>query len=535
MRSHQGKSLLVFLFCALLSSCEETPVLSFSNAYDSESVSYVPRIPLYLSASLVSDSVVSVSWSGITDSPEHYILQRRSQHQSSYATIATVTKDELEQFGTKENNNQYFRFLDRTRLLRDTMYYYRIAAATKYHASEFSGSTTVQVVLIPPTEISVTGASTSATFRWTVTNNFPVYTAIERKDSLSEFAQIARIYSAYSTYTDSLLDPAKKYTYRFSTVTDNNHVYAPGKYSIAYDLGSTTKVREIATGEYPLEMIVTKDRSTIIAIGDNGWVRAYDYTTGNIVASFQTTTNGMSPNTSALNYNNTLLAISMRNIVKIYSFPGGVLKRTIDAGDNHFGLAVSSMPGSTILATVNNNINQHVKLWNIETGDSLYTFPELTSDALDLWISPDDSRLIVGGEDSISVWDLNTRTKISSIPNFAFIPNPYFASANEIYLASGTTIREVTSNSPSKSTQFLAGSSQNHIAFNADRSMMAVADYDGSWLYDLRTPYTPAKLNGLFGWNKRIYFSADGKTVFGLGQAGIINFWKMNYRWHSVN
>ncbi|MBP6672619.1 MAG: hypothetical protein KA247_05690 [Bacteroidetes bacterium] len=509
-------------------------MLKFDNTFDVESEYYVPHIPEYLSASLVSDSVISVSWSGITDSPEHYILQRRSQHQSSFATIAVLTKDMLEQLGTKENIRQYYRFLDKMPMKSDTVYYYRISAGTAYRTSAFSSATTIQMTLTPPSEISISGTSTSVSFHWTMRNNFPVYTAIERKDSLSAYSEIARIYSAYTTYTDSLLDPAKKYSYRFSTVTDNNRVYAPGKYSISYDLGSTTISRQITTDENPVEMIVTKDRSTIIVIGYNGSVRAYDYFTGNMITSFQTTTNGMPPNTSALNSSNTLLAISMRNIVKIYSFPDGVLKRTIDAGDNHFGLAVSSTPGSKILATVNYSDYQHVKLWNIETGDSLYTFPELTNNALDLWISPDDSRLIVGG-DSITVWDLNTRTKISTIPNFELILNPYFVSSNEIYLANRSTIVESISNSPAKSMQFLAHSSQNHIAFNADGTMMAVADYDGSWLYDLRTPFIPAKLNGLYGWNKRIYFSADGKTVFGLGQSGTINFWKMYYRWRSVN
>ncbi len=526
--------LLSLLFFSLVSfSCHDAPPLTLENKYDTESKNYVPRTPRFLTYALLSDSVIAIDFTTLGAAKEQYIIQRRSQHQTEFTTIAMVSKDQLETIaltGTERINRYY----DRTPLKMDTVYYYRVAAKTDFAISSFSGAVSIKITLTQPASFSVTGDSSSVTLHWSVNNYFPVYTKIERKDSGGVYSEIARLPSYITTYKDTLLLRKKKYYYRLTTTTAHNQTLPTNEIMIAYTLLSTIKYREITTASSANDMIVSNDESMLAITYGGGGVRVINFSTGATITSFDATVDNFEANTCSFNSSNTLLAVSIRKEVKVYAVPSGTLLRTIQAGSNQFGLAVTSLPNSNIMATINNFVNEQVKLWNIETGDSLFTFPGLMTDALRIYISPDDKRLIVGGDEELNVYDLNTKTKLNTIPNFSFTLNPLYVSPSEIYTASAGTIREILSAKTIDTYGFDPNNFENCIAFTPDNTLMAISVYGGSWLVDRTNPGIRVGLTGLGGWNRKIFFTKDGRSVYALGQEGQVFFWKMNYGWKTM-
>lgn len=519
---------LVFLF---VKACKEIPPLSFENSHDTQSDSYIPLKPSGLTVGLVNDSLVFIDWHDESKGTEGFIVQRRSQHQANFETIAKLPQ---EQFVTITISSTYKskRFYDSTKLKIDTLYYYRVAAFTKNNVSIFTDVGGVRPIMNVPHTVSLSGDSTGITLTWSVSQTFPTKTKIERSENNGTFFEVALLNNNIFLYKDNAVNISSNYSYRLSSVTTNNKTVTTEIISAVYTVLSAPKVHEIQISDFLTDMIIDKNQTMIVTSSALGIVKGLSFPDGNEIFNLQANSSGGSY-TLALNESKSLLAVCNGGDVKVYSLPLVTLMYTINAGENVYGMAVSSTQNGPILATINNNINQQLRLWNLETGDSIYTFPQLVTDYRSIYISPDNSRIIAGGDESVSVWDLNTKNLVSTFDEFSFILHPLFKSSSEIYSVQGGIVKELISG-VIKNNFTNISSTQNCIAFQPDGDLIAIADYEGSWLYDLKTQIYPVKLHGLSGWNKKIYFTKDGSTIFGANNDGKIFFWKTIWGWKKI-
>ena len=131
------------------------------------------------------------------------------------------------------------------------------------------------------------------------------------------------------------------------------------------------------------------------------------------------------------------------------------------------------------------------------------------------------------------MWDLNTEKLLTTIPNFRLLQTPLFVSPNEIYSAYAGTVYELISGTVA--AKYSAVEYERCFAFLPDRSLMAVATPNASLLYDLKNGLPPVILGGQYNSDEKIFFTRDGKHVFGGNANGKITFWKLNYRWRAIS
>ncbi len=520
---------IILILCSALPfiSCVETPPLSLDNTSDVSSPEYSPRVPSSINAILISDSLVGIYWNSLKIAPGGFIIQRRSQHQGQFQTIAAFPKENFEtpyEFG----DYIYRRFYDSLRLKRDTIYYYRVAAYQQNKYSPFSDVKEVKAVLTSPSAITFGGDSSGIVFHWTMDNNFSVFTKIERKELNGTYSTAALIPSSESTFKDSLALPSKQYVYRFSTVTANNASIPTSEINAVFTVISAQKTREIATNMYMNDMIVSDDESIIVMSDDDGWIRSHRFSDGTTLQNFNVTTS-RSITTVALDPSKTILAVNVDPDVYIYNLQSEYLTATVATNNSVAGMAISSTIHGKYLATATQGIDMPVKQWDLETGALKSTLPVTVSNARNISINPEGTRIVTGGLDDVSVWDLQTNTKISSAPNFRLIQSPLYISASEIFAAYDGSVKELTSNTTVGT--YTISLRENSFAFLPDRSLMAIATNEGSWLYDLKHSLPPLKLEGLTGMHRKIFFTKDKKSVFAGGTNGKIFFWKLNYGW----
>jgi fibronectin type 3 domain-containing protein len=162
----------------------------------------VPSIPKEVSASSVSSSSVSISWS-IAVGAENYKTYRSTSADGTYSQVGTPASSPYTDTGLSSN----------------TIYFYKVSAINS--GGEGAKSTAVSVTTIPavPTEVSSVASSPgSITVSWPVVSG--VTTKVYRCDSSSgSYDQIGT--STGSSYTDTGLPVNTTYYYKVSAANSN--------------------------------------------------------------------------------------------------------------------------------------------------------------------------------------------------------------------------------------------------------------------------------------------------------------------------
>jgi len=164
-----------------------------------------PSAPTNLTASVISTTEVSLSWTDASDNEDGFKVERKESG-GTYSEIKTLSA------GTTSYSD--------TGLSPNTTYYYRIRAFNSYGTSSYSNeasATTKAELSVPakPTNLFASASSpTEIRLSWTDASDNEDGFKVERKTSGSSFTEIKILTANSTTYTDTGLTPDTTYYYR---------------------------------------------------------------------------------------------------------------------------------------------------------------------------------------------------------------------------------------------------------------------------------------------------------------------------------
>lgn len=164
-----------------------------------------PSAPTNLTASVISTTEVSLSWTDVSDNEDGFKIERKESG-GTYSEIKTLSA------GTTSYSD--------TGLSPNTTYYYRIRAFNSYGTSSYSNeasATTKAELSVPakPTNLFASASSpTEIRLSWTDASDNEDGFKVERKTSGSSFTEIKILTANSTTYTDTGLTPDTTYYYR---------------------------------------------------------------------------------------------------------------------------------------------------------------------------------------------------------------------------------------------------------------------------------------------------------------------------------
>ena len=227
---------------------------------------------------------------------------------------------------------------------------------------------------------------------------------------------------------------------------------------------------------------------------------------------------------------NTIASNSDRAI-KVWNLATGEEIYTLIGHSNRVNALTISPDGQTL---VSGSEDKTVKVWNLDTGRQIRTLVGHSDSVHALAITPDGKTLVDGSDDNtIKVWNLDTGRKIRTLVGHSFWVRSVAISPNGKILASGSfdnTIK-LWHLGTGEEIRTLMGHSQTvtSVAISPDGKTLASGSRDQTIkLWNLTTGQ---QLRTLFGHSKTVTsvaFSADGKTLASGSRDQTIKLWNLD-------
>ena len=160
------------------------------------------------------------------------------------------------------------------------------------------------------------------------------------------------------------------------------------------------------------------------------------------------------------------------------------------------GGAVSFSPDGDELTFVSGSYDGTLRLWDVETGQIIATFPGHTDEVTSVSFSPDGSMIASSAwDDRVKLWDVATGTNLASL--------------KDELLSRGVT----------------------SVSFAPDGSMIASGAPDGTTLWDVATGTNLGYIPDAAGWGvTSVSFSSDSKTLATGSREGTVRLWDVATR-----
>ncbi|GBU22228.1 N-acetylmuramoyl-L-alanine amidase [Fibrobacteres bacterium R8-0-B4] len=187
-------------------------VSAYSNNVESSQSSYTYATtgfdpPASVSASLMSSSGITVSWSSVSGAAE-YNVYRSTSYSGSYYKIYTTS---------------YTSYTDNNGLSSGMTYYYKVSASNgmgEESAQSFPPASAT-TTLNPPTSVSASATSSSSiTVSWSQVIGAAGYNVYRSTSASGPYYQVGT--SSSTSYTDNNLSPSTTYYYKVSAYNNNN-------------------------------------------------------------------------------------------------------------------------------------------------------------------------------------------------------------------------------------------------------------------------------------------------------------------------
>ncbi|HEY4271533.1 MAG TPA: fibronectin type III domain-containing protein, partial [Candidatus Udaeobacter sp.] len=175
---------------------------TYTSEKNATTLSNLPMAPSGLTATVVSSSKITLTWTDNSNNETGFIISRKTGSGGTYADIHT----------TNENMTTW----SDTTVVDGTQYYYKVRATNSAGDSPNSNEVNGIAFLAAPTAFTVTAVSSSQ-IRLSWTDNSATETGfkIERSPVNDlHFTQIATVGANVTTFTDSSLTESTKYYYR---------------------------------------------------------------------------------------------------------------------------------------------------------------------------------------------------------------------------------------------------------------------------------------------------------------------------------
>jgi prepilin-type N-terminal cleavage/methylation domain-containing protein len=155
----------------------------------------IPSAPSNLIASVVSSTVISLTWNASTGTVTTYLVQRAAH--SDFSDAVTDSQPT----GTSTNSSG---------LTPNTTYYYRVQASNNSGTSGWSNSVSMTTGPLTPTNFTAaTTSTTQVTYSWTASSGASSYTMLVATDSA--FSNVVQTINTASTSGTLTLSPSTTY------------------------------------------------------------------------------------------------------------------------------------------------------------------------------------------------------------------------------------------------------------------------------------------------------------------------------------
>jgi predicted amidohydrolase len=212
--------------------------------------------------------------------------------------------------------------------------------------------------------------------------------------------------------------------------------------------------------------------------------------------------------------------------VRLWDVATGQVVYTLMGHTDWIGSLAFSPDGQTLASGSDDGT---VKLWDVTTGQAVRTFSEHTNWVRSVAFSPDGQVLASGSLDTtVILWDVTTGQEMRTLSGHRDCVNSIAFSPDGQLLASGSWDERVKLWDVATGEEihtFWPVDSRGNVAFSPDGKILASSAGDGVELWDVETRELLQILEGQGKWVYSIAFSPDGHILATGSQDGAIKLW----------
>jgi len=202
-----------------------------------------PQAPSRLAFTVLSPSMVQLSWKDNAIDEDNYIIERRTENTNKWTSIAVIPA----------NSESY---ID-SGIEEYVIYYYRVIAYNRHYNSSAISEEIEIMTGVPdsPADLkAVPVSSSSVSLTWTDYSVNESGFIIERKSSGGVFVEIARTAAGITSFTDTGLQPSTNYVYRICAYNSSGKSgYSQESYVTTYDIATFDDIKDYTWAKEAIE------------------------------------------------------------------------------------------------------------------------------------------------------------------------------------------------------------------------------------------------------------------------------------------
>ncbi|HTR82660.1 MAG TPA: Ig-like domain-containing protein [Bacteroidota bacterium] len=496
----------------------------------SNGVTVLPVVtaPSQLTATMVADTLVMLSWQNRLHPISQYIEVDQAENDGPFTIVGNISAA-----------------LDSTSLkgsyVVGTFYRYRLRGWTVHNNySLYSNISSTQVVFPAPSSLTEnTVDQFSVQIRWTDNSSFEKGFSIERKTPTADFAEVGRVGPNVTSFIDTGLDSTMSYIYRVRAFTDLNASGYSGLLQLNYQFNYFEEQSIQADGARVGGLAFVGTSNDVISVGTASSAKMWDASNGTLIKTFS---GSSAPLTSlAVNPQGTMLITGSANgNIIVWDIPSASATLSIPAYPVPI-TSVSVSPDGQYIASSSTD-SSTIKVWRVSDGSLLWTVAGHTSLINATCYSPDGTELFSCSDDQhVKTWNALD----GSLLRDASVSFNYFKSlatnsaANMVAAGSVSQSNSLTAWQLTTGTQ-LSGFTPNGsipgayaVAFSADGTSL-VCGYD-DYFVRVWSVSNRSLVTELYGHRSQVHAVAfnKGADLMASGSSdGILKIWRWKKLWH---
>ncbi len=168
-------------------------------------------------------------------------------------------------------------------------------------------------------------------------------------------------------------------------------------------------------------------------------------------------------------------------------------------------------------------------LWRSLHGEEA-TLSDKFDYVLSIAFSPDGKTLVLAGDRTVTLWDINTRTKVATFPQFHVSSKALLPDGKTLALANRDTVTLWDIATHKELATFASDFFFWSIAVSPDGKTLVLGDGDGVTLWDITTHTKIIRFSLDLSVVSSLTFSHDGKTLASVGSNNTVKLWDISAR-----